>query len=89
MLYCIYPIAPYEPAFFHLIIREDPEQHKENSIHGAGIFLVLYCIYPIVPYEPAFLHLIIREDLEQHRENSTPWYWKFSCVNLYLSDSTL
>ena len=57
--------------------------------------LVLFYIHPIVPYAPASLHSFLSlvtvvkgKDPKRHYI-STPRYWNFSSVILYLFDSTL
>ena len=60
-------------------------------------FLLCYSIsiYPIVSYAPAFLHsflllvTVVKSIGQKRHYISTPWYWNFSCVLLYLSNSTI
>ena len=59
---------------------------------GVGFFLMFFDIYPIISHTPVFLHsflfIVTVVQCLSMKHLSIPWYWNFSCVILYLSDST-
>ena len=71
-----------------------PEVPYIFLLRGTGICLVLFYIYPIVPHSPAFLHsflllvTVVKSICLKRHLYFYSVVLEFSCVILYLSDST-